>query len=177
MCGTKALVSDEPGTTRDYLSHRLDVGGVKVELIDSPGRRAAEGTVERQAQELGRRQQAEADLTLVCVEAGSEPDADERAAQGGERAVLIATKCDLRQARSGLATSAVTGVGLGELKELLARRARERPAPALAPSVARCRHHVAACLEHLQRAHSLALEQDPPEILALELREALHQLG
>ena len=36
---------------------------------------------------------------------------------------------------------------------------------------------MAACLEHLQRAHSLALEEDPPEILALELRETLEQLG
>ena len=178
LCGARALVSDEPGTTRDYLSHKLDLDGAKVELIDSPGWRPADGEIERQAQELGRQQQAEADLTLVCVESGSEPDADERAALDGERpALLIATKCDLRQARSGLATSAVTGAGLSELRATLSRRARERPAPALAPSVARCRHHVAACLEHLRRAHALVLEQDPPEILALELREALHQLG
>jgi tRNA modification GTPase len=178
LCGATALVSDEPGTTRDYLSRRMKLDGVEVELIDSPGWRQGEGPIERQAQELGRRQQEEADLTLVCVEAGTAPDAEERAVLGGERpALLVATKCDLRGAESGLATSAVTGMGLAALKEQLRRRAQERPAPALAPSVARCRHHVAACLEHLRRAHALVLEQDPPEILALELREALHQLG
>ena len=44
----------------------------------------------------------------------------------------------------------------------------------LAPFV---RHHVQACLEHLRRAHSIVLFDDPPELLALELRETLHQLG
>jgi tRNA modification GTPase len=36
---------------------------------------------------------------------------------------------------------------------------------------------VTACLEHLRRAHSIVLYEDPPEILALELRETLEQLG
>jgi tRNA modification GTPase len=177
LCGSKALVSATPGTTRDYLSYKLDLDGAKVELIDTPGWQVSSGMIEHQAQSLGRQQQQEADLTLVCVESGTEPDAEESVALAGERAVLVATKCDLKQARSGLATSAVTGAGLSELRSLLAQRARERPALALAPSVARCRHHVAACLERLQRAHALVLEQDPPEILALELREALQQLG
>ena len=33
------------------------------------------------------------------------------------------------------------------------------------------------CLEHLRRAHHLVLFEEPPELLALELREALEQLG
>jgi tRNA modification GTPase len=36
---------------------------------------------------------------------------------------------------------------------------------------------VTACLEHLRRAHAIVLDEDPPEILALELRETLEQLG
>jgi tRNA modification GTPase len=36
---------------------------------------------------------------------------------------------------------------------------------------------VDACLGHLRRAHALALEQDPAELLALEVRGALDQLG
>ena len=58
---------------------------------------------------------------------------------------------------------------------LAERRARRQPA--LAPSLSRCRHHVEACLQHLRLAHNLALEEDPPELLALELRGALEQLG
>lgn len=90
----------------------------------------------------------------------------------------VGTKCDAGESRTGgLATSAVTGVGLEKLRALLAARARAHARPALAPSLSRCRHHVAACLDHLRRAHSAALFSDPPEVLALELRGALDQLG
>jgi tRNA modification GTPase len=128
---------------------------------------------------LGRQQQAEANLVLVCVEAGAEVSSEERALLAREQppAVLIATKCDLAPATEGLPTSARTGVGLRELKALLVGRARQRAEPALAPSIGRCRHHVTACLERLRRAHAIVIEEDPPEILALELRESLHELG
>ncbi|MFO0808933.1 MAG: hypothetical protein U0746_09945 [Gemmataceae bacterium] len=47
----------------------------------------------------------------------------------------------------------------------------------MAPSLSRCRHHVEACLTHLRAAHQIALFDDPPEILAAELRAALEELG
>jgi tRNA modification GTPase len=76
-----------------------------------------------------------------------------------------------------LATSAVSGFGLGLLRSTLAERVAVRSEPPLAPSLSRCRHHVAECLAGLRRAHALVLEQMPPELLALELRSALDQLG
>jgi tRNA modification GTPase len=178
LVGARALVSDLPGTTRDYLVRRLEHDGVTLELIDTPGWHESSGEIDDQAQALGRQQQAEADLVLLCVEAGTELSAQEQALLAGERpsAVRVATKADLAAAE-GLRTSVVTGEGLAELKALLVERARQRSGPALAPSIGRCRHHVTRCLEHLRRAHALVLEEDPPEILALELREALHQLG
>jgi tRNA modification GTPase len=63
------------------------------------------------------------------------------------------------------------------LRALLKQRARQHARPALAPSLARCRNHVENCLEHLRRAHHLVLEEELPELLALELRGALDQLG
>jgi tRNA modification GTPase len=71
----------------------------------------------------------------------------------------------------------VTGQGLSDLRALVAVRARARKAPALAPSLSRCQHHVARCLDHLRKAHSAVLFDDPPELLAVELRGALDQLG
>jgi tRNA modification GTPase len=173
-----AIVSDLPGTTRDYLVKRLDLDGVPVELVDTAGRQPARDTIDAQAQELGRGVAERADLLLVCVPAGAEPDAEERRLLVGPRAVPVATQCDRTAAPPGwLATSAVSGQGLTELRERIAERARARREPPLAPSLSRCRHHVEACLDHLRKAHGVVLFDDPPEVLALELRSALDELG
>ncbi len=180
LAGARALVSEVPGTTRDYLVARIDLDRIQLELLDTPGWQTATDSIEAQAQTLGRAAQAEADLLLVCVEAGTAPTAEEAALLEQEHppAERIATKSDLQTPQTGwLATSAVSGVGLNELRRLLTARARNRPPSPLAPSASRCQSHIQLCLEHLRRAHGIALEQDPPEILALELREALQQLG
>jgi tRNA modification GTPase len=174
-----ALVSPQPGTTRDYLVRRLDVGGMTVELIDTAGLRPDANGVEGQAQQLGREQVRQADLVLLCVEGGTPTAEEQRMLAGHQPPVVgVATKCDLAPPPPGwLATSAVSRAGLPALRELLAERARQQQRPALAPSLSRCRHHVDACLEHLRRAHAIALHEDPPELLALELRGALDELG
>jgi tRNA modification GTPase len=180
LTGGSALVSPEPGTTRDYLMRRLDLDGMPVELIDTAGRRPAAGDIEEQAQALGRDQVRAADLVLLCVEAGRQPDAEERESLHCPEppAVGVATKCDLARPSFGeVATSAVTGAGLDALRALLAGRAKALARPALAPSLSRCRHHVAACLERLRGAHQMVLFGEGPELVALELRGALDELG
>jgi tRNA modification GTPase len=180
LAGADALVSPQPGTTRDYLVHRLDVGGLHVELIDTPGWQAETGTIETQAQTLAREQSEQADLLLLCVEAGQTMAAEEDAMcrRPHPPVVVVATKCDqMTPSAEMLATSAVTGAGIESLRALLAERARRHKQPALAPSLSRCRHHVESCLEQLRRAHGIVLFEEPPELLALELRGALEQLG
>jgi tRNA modification GTPase len=178
--GAAALVSPEPGTTRDYLVQRLDLGGVAVELVDTAGWQPAGGSIEAQAQALGQEQAKVADLLLLCLECGVEVSGAERELlrQVAPPVVAVATKSDRAVAMAGaLATSAVTGEGVAELKALLAERARGRAEPALAPSLGRCRHHVEEGLACLRRAHHVALFEEPPELLALEVRGAVDQLG
>jgi tRNA modification GTPase len=181
LTGAAALVSPQPGTTRDYLVRRLELDGVPLELVDTAGWREASGTLEEQAQALGREQTMQADLVLLCVEAGQPMDEEERALLARAdlpAAVGVATKCDLAGAPAELVgSSAVTEGGLEALRALLAERCRTHARPALAPRWSRCRHHVEACLEHLRRAHAIVLYEDPSELVALELRGALDQLG
>jgi tRNA modification GTPase len=177
--GVKALVSPEPGTTRDYLAARLNLGGAVIELIDTAGLRPGSNGIEGQAQELGCQQAKLADLILLCVEGGRANDAELQTLTGRQPPVIgLSTKCDLSRPPLGwLCTSTTTLEGLPALRDLLAERARAHARPALAPSLSRCRHHVARCLDHLRRAHGIALEQDPAELLALELRGSLNELG
>jgi tRNA modification GTPase len=180
LAGADALVSPQPGTTRDYLVQRLHLGETHIELIDTPGWQTAAGAIETQAQTLARAQAEQADLLLLCLETGFPPAPEEEALyrRPYPPVVAIATKCDLQTPHPGLlATSAVTGHGLDSLRLLLAEHARRHRQPALAPSLSRCRHHIESCLEQLRRAHSIVLFEEPPELLALELRGALDQLG
>ncbi len=179
LAGAAALVSAEPGTTRDYLVAALELDGAAVELIDTPGWQAEGDPIAAQAQAGGRRQAEEADLILLCLPAGEAPGPEAALLGQAHPPVLaVATKCDTGEPLAGwLPTSAVTGIGLDRLRARLGEEASSRREPALAPSASRCRHHVEACLAGLRRAHALALEGDPPELLALELREALNEVG
>ncbi len=185
--GGHALVSAQPGTTRDYLAKRVDWDGLALELIDTAGTRIPSDALETQAQRLGKEQIEQADIQLLCLEAGESFAAEQRdlSAAGGPGTLTVVTKADLlaagtveSAATSGLiCTSALAGLGLEELRRRLTELARARRDSPLAPSLSRCRHHVQSCLDHLRQAHAIALYEDPPELLALELRGALDQLG
>ncbi|MBI2807084.1 MAG: tRNA modification GTPase [Planctomycetes bacterium] len=169
-----ALVSPTPGTTRDYLEATIELAGCRIELVDIAGFQDASGEIESSAQALGRKQLEDADMILWCVAS----DRVERGRDLPPKAVSIATKSDLAAAPTHmLATSAVTGGGLTALREMLATRVRAASHSALAPSSSRCKHHVQACIDHLRRTHAIALENETPELLALELRLALDELA
>jgi tRNA modification GTPase len=175
-----------PGTTRDYVTRSVTLLGTNVELIDTAGWQSATGTIEEQAQRLGREQASKADLVLWCVEAPAwraeprqGPDEDWIEALTGLRSpVIVLTKGDLANVDTDHpVTSAKTGRGIADLRRLLAEKAQGSRAPALAPSLSRCRHHVEKALNHLRAAHHVVLFDEPAELLALELRLALDQLG
>jgi tRNA modification GTPase len=185
LAGGDALVSPVPGTTRDYLTREIDLGGVRVELIDTAGWQDAADTIEEQAQRLGRGAASAADVILWCDEHGAFDTRDEaRLAATGADVLRVWTKCDLpglprdQPAHSGhspVPCSVPDGTAAicAALGEAVASRAR----PALAPSQSRCRHHVAACLDHLLATRDHVAAADPPELAAAALRAALDQLG
>ena len=166
-----ALVSARAGTTRDYLSHPVDLDGHSIELIDTAGWQTAGDSIEEQAQNLGRGQTESADLVLVCV-----PVDALTTCSLPPRGVLLRTKADLGSA-TGLTVSTRSADGLAPLIAYLRERAAAFARPALAPSQSRCRHHIDAAISDLRMAHKHAVFNDPPELLAVALRQALDQIG
>jgi tRNA modification GTPase len=174
-----AIVSPVPGTTRDYVTRSVTLQGTNVELIDTAGRQEAANTIEEQAQRLGREQADRADLVLWCVPA-DEWRAERRQPPRSDpaRTLTVLTKADLASVTIDLPlTSAKTSRGIADLRRLLSEQAKAARAPALAPSLSRCRHHVEKGLAHLRNAHHAALFDEPAELFALELRLALDQIG
>src|SRR5262249_41648026 len=76
-----------------------------------------------------------------------------------------------------LLISVISPGGTDALRAALAERVTSLARPALAPSQSRCRHHVAACADHLRAAREHVARNDPPELVAAALRAALDQLG
>jgi len=176
-----------------------------MELVDTAGRQQVSGTIEEQAQSLGRAQSEKADLIVVCREAGTffqesgvrgqgcelrtssfELRAEGRSSKVEVRdprpssldpIVLVGTKCDLGDIPAGwMGTSALTGKGIEELRSLLVEKARCASRSPLAPSLSRCRANLEKCLASLEHAIGLVAMEEPAELLALDIREALEQL-
>lgn len=185
----QALVSPQAGTTRDYLTARIELAGVPVELIDTAGWQQAGSGIEEQAQRLGRTQADQADLILWCSADGQFPDPDrQKLAAVGNKLLRLHTKADLIEKRVTLthdadasdkpiACSAISIDGILELQEALTERVVSLARSPLAPSQSRCRHHLEQSIAHLQAAHCHVLFEDPPELTASALRAALDQIG
>lgn len=61
-----AIVADEPGTTRDHVGATLDMGGLTVRYLDTPGRHGAVSPIDAEAIGLVEQAERAADLVLLC---------------------------------------------------------------------------------------------------------------
>ncbi|MEL6422087.1 MAG: GTPase, partial [Pseudomonadota bacterium] len=88
-----AIVTEKAGTTRDLLEVPLDLGGMKVTLVDSAGLRETDDPIEREGVLRARRAAETADLILRLTEG---PITDGGYDTGGATPIWhIATKSDL----------------------------------------------------------------------------------
>jgi len=195
LVGTPAaLVSEEAGTTRDYLTKQLDLGSAAVELIDTAGWQDSSDTIAEQAQRLGKEQTTHADVILWCDERGEFADADAARlnatgavvlrvlmktdlASGGRQPPVFLTQQGADALRSPIPSSVVSASGTDALRAAITECVASLARPSLAPSQSRCRHHVEECVRFLREAHRSVLFDDPAEVVALSLRSALDQLG
>ncbi len=105
----RALVSEAPGTTRDYLEEPLDLGGLVARLVDTAGLRAAApdvGQVEAQGQALSRDFMARAEAVLYVLDAANPVPPgtlDELFALPPARTLAVLNKADLPERDPDLA--------------------------------------------------------------------------
>lgn len=161
-----AIVSDEPGTTRDVREVALDLGGRLVILVDMAGLRETQSRAEAEGVRRAEAEIARADLVLWLVA----PDVD--AVDQPVRSPLwtVGTKADIAPIDADHVLSAATGAGIPELLAALTLFAESAAAgpPAL---VSRERDLVA--LEAAQSSlDQLISDGAVDEIAAEHLRQA-----
>ncbi|WP_306117192.1 MULTISPECIES: tRNA uridine-5-carboxymethylaminomethyl(34) synthesis GTPase MnmE [unclassified Roseitalea] len=171
----RAIVSSEPGTTRDIVEVRLDLGGYLVVLADTAGLREADGVVEQEGIRRARARARDADLVLQLSEGDGFDDLDLPAAVPVWR---IATKTDRGRsaADADLGISALTGDGVDVLLTRLTAMIGERAGSVVDVAPSRARHvgHLRACAEALTRACDGGAAV---ELRAEDLRIAAEALG
>jgi tRNA modification GTPase len=91
-----AIVSEEPGTTRDVIEVRLDLGGLPVIVSDTAGLREAPGKVEQEGMRRTLKRAREAELIFWIIDVTAPPaQVPEELAARSNRVWPIANKMDL----------------------------------------------------------------------------------
>lgn len=111
----RAIVSDEEGTTRDYIEADISINGLPVRLFDTAGLRESAGTIEKEGIRRTRALLDEADLILYLSDDGTK---DERL-EGKDNVIVVYPKSDLHK-RKGLSFSSLTNEGIPELLAAIA---------------------------------------------------------
>ncbi|MGO9816937.1 MAG: tRNA uridine-5-carboxymethylaminomethyl(34) synthesis GTPase MnmE [Acidocella sp.] len=165
-----AIVSDIPGTTRDAVGVRIDLGGVPVHITDTAGLRNTVDVIEAEGVKRARARAAKADFLLLVAAPGE----DFPEAPSGIQSLQIHTKSDLGLT-GGFSVSAKTGHGMAMLREKLAAAAQELTDTKGAAALARPRQ--IACVRDTEAALDAALQLDDPELRGEELRTAAQALA
>jgi tRNA modification GTPase len=177
-----AIVSDEPGTTRDVLEVRLDLDGYMAVVADTAGLREAAGKIEQEGIRRALNRAEDADLVLWIIDAtGPLPDVPPDIVKRGKRVLRVLNKIDAPGTDTRIpadhALSAKTGAGIPGLIAKLGAIVREASSGTDAPAITQLRHRrqIEACLAALKDVHSRT--KLPPELAAEQLRIAADALG
>lgn len=176
-----AIVSGEPGTTRDVIEVHLDLDGYPVTLIDTAGLREAQGEVEREGMRRTLARAADADLVLWLVDAAA-PRWNVPDELSGSSIQFLLNKTDLAEAgppqgTAPLRLSAKTGDGVEAVLRFLTTRAAalmDAGEPAVVTRV-RQRRELEVCVAALESF--LSGDASELELRAEDLRVAAHALG
>lgn len=127
----RAIVFDQPGTTRDVVTAVTAFAGWPVELSDTAGLRTTQDEIEREgvARALRRLRSADA-IVLVFDATRGWSDQELRLCRQWPDAIVVRNKSDLTVSRGpGLLTSARTGTGLQDLQSAIVGKLVPNPPP------------------------------------------------
>jgi tRNA modification GTPase len=184
-----AIVSHQAGTTRDYLTRTVRLGGHLVMFIDTAGveTEEAESRLAAASQHVRETQDRRADLRLLCLDTTRPLNAWEKAQLAEEKSasrLIVLTKTDAIDSchlpSHGIPTSSRTGAGLTDLRRAILDRLTSLPGReilAVTNTATRCRESLRLTARSLQDARDLVTQGQGEELVAAEVRLALEELG
>jgi tRNA modification GTPase len=184
----RAIVTANPGTTRDLVTERVSLEGIPVELIDTAGLRQSTDEAESIGIAKSREAMAEADVVLLVLDATAPVHQEDEVAiatLANRPFLVILNKQDLASSANlpkldtypVLKTSALTGTGLSELRRAILSLLTRETTTTETTLVTNLRQQQAvsaalAALNRIQQATPII----PHEIILVDLYEALQAL-
>ena len=188
----RAIVTAIPGTTRDTVEERAELGGVTLRLIDTAGLRDSDDPIEQLGVERSRAAMDQAAMVLLVAD-GSVPLTPEdlalarTVADSGKPWLLVKSKSDLPQApweealggAPAVSLSAQTGAGLEDLGRAVAARFPKGTEDRAGELITNARQAEAAAraLADVSRAREALEAGVTPDALLTDVEEALEALG
>jgi tRNA modification GTPase len=176
----RAIVTDVPGTTRDFLTETIDLHGLSVTLVDTAGERETKDTIEREGVARAIRARDSADLVLVVIDSSEELTDDERRlveSQSVGMRIVVASKAD-REPRweraDAIRVSTFRGEGLDDLRCAIARSLTGDEGLRDPAAISNLRHVMLLkeARVALTRARTAITEQAPEEFVLADLHRA-----
>jgi tRNA modification GTPase len=157
LCGREqALVSEEPGTTRDGASCNIEVRGRRFLICDTAG---AGGKGMDLKAHLSAVKVLNGTETVIWMSAGDGEDPPEEVLERAGEVIRVSSKSDLQEKdpyKDSLRVSAVTGEGIADLEELIAKVPGNL---SLTGAAERVKEEIALSLEFVENGdHSIAAE-------------------
>ena len=193
LLGTdRVIVSEEPGTTRDYVEARFTLGPHLLRLVDTAGIGDTTSPIESQAMRKAVDQLDRADIGLCVIDTTeAAPNLPQSVLQrlSAKQAIVIENKIDCLESQElpnwlpnlpHLRLSALTGHGLNQLKRAIRDHLDEQiPSAAEGKVLVNARHAEALkeAKEALQQALAKMSGSASNELIASDLRTSLDSLG
>ncbi len=192
----RSIISDVPGTTRDYIAEEISLDGIPIRLVDTAGIRETQDKIEKMGIERSEREADAANVRLILIDTSQEFSKSDFLNEFGSRlhgSILVANKIDIahnswnRTILASLKTdfqselvevSCKSHLGLTELLLLLKQKLSDSDqGDDLVLLEERQTYHIEAIHRHLSAAILLLETQTPAEIYIQEINYALHEIG
>jgi tRNA modification GTPase len=193
----RAIVTELPGTTRDVIEEYLNIKGLPLRIMDTAGIRDVQDIAEKEGVKRSLQSIENADLVIGIFDSSEplkEEDFEVIEKINNKNAIVVLNKCDLpavfdsnaialylsHSATHVLNISATRGDGLEDLKDRIFESClKDWKEGREGVVITNLRHMTAIenARTSLERAVSALIENQPLEILALELRDSLDRLG
>ena len=188
----RAIVSNIPGTTRDTIEDELIIGGIRFRFIDTAGIRETADSIERIGIEKTQASIEKAQLVLYMLEAADlnqERYAEIQKDFANRPLVVLANKMETLSAEAlekirteapeAFFISAKTQQGIEELKSGLLEKMKLGELQSDDNLLTNSRHFEALqkTLGAIDEVKTAVHEELPGDLLAIDLRQALHHLG